>query len=257
QKSISDYLDIKDIERYSGTNPLGLYIGLHYFYHLYKIILMNGVSDVEYLRSLFGSLKSCIGLIQNIKDLFILLFEINRDQILKDLDKYLDSFGKLKDIESIEYKKYYEHQSPKSQNNLFTNESDIVILDIIMESSNTNDERIYAKVRSLTMNSWILILSQGTETNNKDKSQMMMMIEEGKYSYNPTSGVINTYYFNHFLKEYNIYDILFNNYTINFKSNGILLKANDIINEANKIKRISNEISYKNIVNICKIRNID
>src|SRR6185436_14898356 len=106
QKSISDYLDIKDIERYSGTNPLGLYIGLHYFYHLYKIILMNGVSDVEYLRSLFGSLKSCIGLIQNIKDLFILLFEIKRDQILKDLDKYLDSFGKLKDIESIEYKKY-------------------------------------------------------------------------------------------------------------------------------------------------------
>jgi len=228
QDSIGIFLDLV-------KGDTALIIGIQYLYQFYKLVLLNGMSDILYLKPFFGTLKSCLSLIQNIKDLFILIFNINKDIILNDINKYIETFGKLKDVKLNEYNKYYQEQ----EENLFTDENDIQILDIVIKTDLLTNSRIRDKIKILIMNSWILLLSK-TKTEEY-----------------PSSDVINMDYFNQFIQENSLNTFIFNKYKEFLTKNGLLFKLDDIINEFNDIKKVSQEVSHKQIINTCKIRNID
>lgn len=206
------------VDRY-GQN-MGVIIGMEYLYHLYIIILWNGFSDIIYLKPLFGTLKSCLLIVQYIKELFELIFEINKDRILVKLE---ESFGTFSEYNEKLYA------------------TDTVVLDILMKSALFTDIRIVTQVKLLIMNLWILI--QGV---NKEEE-----VEA------PSSGLINIAYFNQFVTRNSLGNLISNDYKNSLQKNGLLFKSEDISNNISHIIKFSNEVYYKQIMNTSRIRNID
>ena len=260
QQSIIEYQNDIDyskiIERYGLINPYSLIIGLYFLYNLQRLILINGTSDIKYLKTIFGDENTCISIIQKIRDLFIFIFYMNKNLILKELDIYLNSLGELKEFKN--YKRYYNDESIINNETLFINEDDLIPLDILLSFSLLSDQKIYDKIKSLIFELWIIILAQVKPDFYKHDLILDPTIPDIPFI--PKNHYIDNNYFYksfYYFKNNNLSDFLFNNYKLSLIKHGILFDKQDIIKEVSMINKFNNLLSYQNIINICKIKNIN